>query len=226
MKDLLAPVTILCGHYGTGKTNLAVNLALQAAGQGEAVTVMDLDVVNPYFRTADFRELFRERGIRLIAPTYAGTNLDIPVLPPSVAAAIRAGEGRLILDVGGDDDGAVALGGFSALLERRGYSMLYVVNPYRELEPDPEEDAALLERIQQSSRLRVTYLVNNANLGPETTPQLVREAAPYLEELSRTTGIPVLWTAVESRYAGQFPPDGILPIEVYVKLPWDEEEKR
>ncbi len=226
MKDLLAPVTILCGHYGTGKTNLAVNLALQAAGQGEAVTVMDLDVVNPYFRTADFRELFRERGIRLIAPTYAGTNLDIPVLPPSVAAAIRAGEGRLILDVGGDDDGAVALGGFSALLERRGYSMLYVVNPYRELEPDPEEDAALLERIQQSSRLRVTYLVNNANLGPETTPQLVREAAPYLGELSRITGIPVLWTAVESRYAGQFPPDGILPIEVYVKLPWDEEEKR
>ena len=226
MKDLLAPVTILCGHYGTGKTNLAVNLALQAAGQGEAVTVMDLDVVNPYFRTADFRGLFRERGIRLIAPTYAGTNLDIPVLPPSVAAAIRAGEGRLILDVGGDDDGAVALGGFSALLERRGYSMLYVVNPYRELEPDPEEDAALLERIQQSSRLRVTYLVNNANLGPETTPQLVREAAPYLGELSRITGIPVLWTAVESRYAGQFPPDGILPIEVYVKLPWDEEEKR
>ena len=226
MKDLLAPVTILCGHYGTGKTNLAVNLALQAAGQGEAVTVMDLDVVNPYFRTADFRELFRERGIRLIAPTYAGTNLDIPVLPPSVAAAIRAGEGRLILDVGGDDDGAVALGGFSALLEQRGYSMLYVVNPYRELEPDPEEDAALLERIQQSSRLRVTYLVNNANLGPETTPQLVREAAPYLGELSRITGIPVLWTAVESRYAGQFPPDGILPIEVYVKLPWDEEEKR
>ena len=226
MKDLLAPVTILCGHYGTGKTNLAVNLALQAAGQGEAVTVMDLDVVNPYFRTADFRELFRERGIRLIAPTYAGTNLDIPVLPPSVAAAIRAGEGRLILDVGGDDDGAVALGGFSALLERRGYSMLYVVNPYRELEPDPEEDAALLERIQQSSRLRVTYLVNNANLGPETTPQLVREAAPYLGELSRITGIPVLWTVVESRYAGQFPPDGILPIEVYVKLPWDEEEKR
>lgn len=226
MKDLLAPVTILCGHYGTGKTNLAVNLALQAAGQGEAVTVMDLDVVNPYFRTADFRELFRERGIRLIAPTYAGTNLDIPVLPPSVAAAIRTGEGRLILDVGGDDDGAVALGGFSALLEQRGYSMLYVVNPYRELEPDPEEDAALLERIQQSSRLRVTHLVNNANLGPETTPQLVRKAAPYLEELSRITGIPVLWTAVESRYAGQFPPDGILPIEVYVKLPWDEEEKR
>ena len=113
-----------------------------------------------------------------------------------------------------------------ALLERRGYSMLYVVNPYRELEPDPEEDAALLERIQQSARLRVTYLVNNANLGPETTPQLVREAAPYLGELSRITGIPVLWTAVESRYAGQFPPDGILPIEVYVKLPWDEEEKR
>ena len=222
MKDLSAPVTVICGHYGTGKTNLAVNLALRAAGEGEPVTVVDLDVVNPYFRTADFRELFREKGVRLIAPTYAGSNLDIPVLPPTVAGAIRGGEGRVILDVGGDDDGAVALGGFSAILKERGYTMLYVVNPYRELEPDPGEDAALLERIQAASRLRAHWLVGNANLGRETTPGIIRAAEPYLAELSRITGLPVLWRAVERSRAGEFPGEGTLPVEIYVRPPWDE----
>ncbi len=226
MKEPLSKITIICGHYGTGKTNLAVNLALQAAEEGETVTVMDMDVVNPYFRTADFRELFDRKGIRLIAPTYAGTNLDIPVLPPTVAAAIRAGEGRLFLDVGGDDDGAVALGGFSAILEEKGYSMLFVVNTRRELEPDPQTDADLLERIQRCSRLRVTHLINNTNLGCETTPQVIRESQSYLQELSRMTGIPVLFTAVEKRYIGDFPAGEILPIEIFVKPPWDEEEKR
>ena len=226
MKEPLSRITIVCGHYGTGKTNLTVNLALRAAAAGEDVTVMDMDVVNPYFRTADFRELFDSRGIRLIAPTYAGSNLDIPVLPPTVAAAIRTGKGRLFLDVGGDDDGAVALGGFSAILKEQGYSMLFVVNTRRELEPDPVTDAQLLERIQRCSRLEVTHLVNNTNLGCETTPHLIRESGPYLQELSRRTGVPVLCTAVEKRYAGEFPPEETLPIEIFVKPPWEEEEKR
>ena len=217
-------VKVLVGHYGSGKTELAVNMAL-ALRKSAPVMLVDLDIVNPFFRSAEVKPLLAEHGVEIVYPAYALSGVDIPILPAEVERAFTT-DGFSVFDVGGDDDGAVALGGFSALLERRGYSMLYVVNPYRELEPDPEEDAALLERIQQSSRLRVTYLVNNANLGPETTPQLVREAAPYLGELSRITGIPVLWTAVESRYAGQFPPDGILPIEVYVKLPWDEEEKR
>ena len=140
----LKSCVIVCGHYGAGKTNLTVNLALAAAQSGEAVSVIDMDIVNPYFRTADFQELFREAGIQLIAPIYANTNLDLPVLPPSVGAAIREKTGRLFLDVGGDDDGAVALGGFSALLKERGYSMLYVVNSRRELEPEPGEEAALV----------------------------------------------------------------------------------
>ena len=128
MLERLSPRTILCGHYGSGKTNLTVNLALLAARAGEKVTVVDMDIVNPYFRTADFRELFRNTGVGLIAPLYAGTNLDIPVLPPSVRTLVRSGAGRVFLDLGGDDDGAVALGGFSADLKAVGYTMVYVVN--------------------------------------------------------------------------------------------------
>ena len=107
MPEKLAQCIIVCGHYGAGKTNLTVNLALLAAGAGERVTVVDMDIVNPYFRTADFTGLFREAGVRLLAPVYANTNLDLPVLPPSVGAAVSSGRGRVLLDVGGDDDGAV-----------------------------------------------------------------------------------------------------------------------
>ncbi len=216
----LKSCVIVCGHYGAGKTNLTVNLALAAAQSGEAVSVIDMDVVNPYFRTADFQELFREAGIRLIAPIYANTNLDLPVLPPSVGAAIREKTGRLFLDVGGDDDGAVALGGFSTLLEERGYSMLYVVNSRRELEPEPGEEAALLQRIQTASRLKVTHLVNNTNLGPETPPEVLRQSLPYLEEVSKRTGVPVLGAAAEERLAPYLEAEGLLPVRVYVKPPW------
>ncbi len=216
----LKSCVIVCGHYGAGKANLTVSLALAAAQSGEAVSVIDMDVVNPYFRTADFQELFREAGIRLIAPIYANTNLDLPVLPPSVGAAIREKTGRLFLDVGGDDDGAVALGGFSTLLEERGYSMLYVVNSRRELEPEPGEEAALLQRIQTASRLKVTHLVNNTNLGPETTPEVLRQSLPYLEEVSKRTGVPVLGAAAEERLAPYLEAEGLLPVRVYVKPPW------
>lgn len=221
MKETLAPCVVVCGHYGAGKTNLTVNLALLAAREGEAVTVVDMDVVNPYFRTADHRELFREAGVRLIAPVYANTNLDLPVLPPSVGSVIRSG-GRVFLDLGGDDDGAVALGGFADLLPEGKYSMLYVVNCRRELEPDPAEEAELLERIQRASRLRATHLVDNTNLGKETTPALLRQSGAYMAELSRLTGLPVLCRAVEKRYAAQFPREGMLPVEIYVKPPWEE----
>ncbi len=216
----LSPCTILCGHYGSGKTNLTVNLALQAARAGEAVTVIDMDIVNPYFRTADFQELFQREGVRLIAPAYANTNLDIPVLPPSISTAIREGKGRIFLDLGGDSDGAVALGGFSAVLGARGYSMLYVVNSRRELDPEPGEEAELLAGVEAASRLRVTHLVNNTNLGPETTSEVIRGSFPYLEEVSRLTGVPILCLAAEERFFPAFPGEALLPLQIYVKPPW------
>ncbi len=220
MLEHLSSRVVLCGHYGSGKTNLGVNLALLAAGAGERVTVIDMDVVNPYFRSADFRELFQKEGIRLLAPIYANTNLDLPVLPPSVGTAIRGGEGRVILDLGGDDDGAVALGGFSADLEATGYTMVYVVNSRRTLDPDPGEEAELLARVQAASRLKVTWLVNNTNLGPETTPEVIRDSAPYLEEVSRLTGVSVLGTAAEERFLPFLGEGPRLPVQIYVKPPW------
>lgn len=226
MIESLASRVVVCGHYGAGKTNVTVNLALRCAKAGEEVTVVDMDIVNPYFRTADFTGLFREAGVRLLAPVYANTNLDLPVLPPSVGAAVSSGRGRVLLDVGGDDDGAVALGGFSEALTRAGYSMLYVVNSRRELEPDPAEEAALLRRIEGASRLGVTHLVHNTNLGRETSPEVLAESVPYLQELSRITGIPVLAAAVGEGIIPPALPWQALPVRIYVKPPWEAEEKR
>ena len=122
---------VITGHYGCGKTNLAVNLALYLADQGERVTIVDLDIVNPYFRTNDCKDLFEERGIELIATNFASTNLDVPSLPGTIPAKIRMGDSTVILDVGGDDAGAVALGQYASLIEEREYEMLYVYNPFR-----------------------------------------------------------------------------------------------
>lgn len=221
MVEKLASRVAVCGHYGAGKTNLTVNLALEATQKGEKVTVVDMDVVNPYFRTADFEGLFSEHGVKLISPVYANTNLDLPVLPPSVASVIRSGE-RVFLDVGGDDDGAVALGGFSGLLEEKGYTMLYVVNRCRELDPNPAEEAELIRRVQQASRLKATFLVNNTNLGKETTPQLLEQSEDYMEALSRLTGLPVLFRTADKQIADTAPEkEGVVPIEIYVKPPWE-----
>lgn len=214
-------ITIVCGHYGSGKTNLSVNLALKAAETHPNTAVADLDIVNPYFRTADFETLFAKSDVRLIAPLFAGSNLDIPALPAALGSAIGDSSCHLIIDVGGDDDGAVALGGFAAKLSQTGYTMLYVINRSRYLEDCPQEEIALLRAVERCSRLQVTHLVNNTNLGPETTPALIRESAEYLEEISRQTGIPIGFTAAEGRFCNGLVTLGeLLPVEVYVKSLW------
>ena len=163
-----ARITVICGHYGCGKTNLALNLALEAAAAGERVTVADLDIVNPYFRSSEYGGLLQERGVRLIAPVFAGTTLDTPTLPPELYSIFEEAAGRVFIDAGGDDAGVTALGGLHALLDQAGYDMLYVINRYRVLSQTPEEAAALLGEIEAASRLKATALVNNSHLGVET----------------------------------------------------------
>lgn len=214
MTPELAGTIIITGHYGSGKTNLALNLALDLRSRGEEVTLADLDVVNPYFRTADFSEIASLNGINLLASDYANSNIDIPALSGALDAKL-ASDGRLIIDVGGDDAGARALGRYAGRIAARPYTMIYVVNAYRYLMKDPRDCAALLRDIEAASRIRATHIVNCSNLGVETTARDIENSLPYAQEVARLSGLPLLFTAARR---GLFP-DGY-PVEIYVKTPW------
>ena len=191
-------LTILCGHYGTGKTNVAVNLALSMAGQGQPVTVADLDIVNPYFRTLDSAAAFDAAGIRLICSRFANSNVDIPSLPPDLYAITDDKSHRVVIDVGGDDSGAMVLGRLApAILAEDSYEMLLVVNRYRPLTPDIPSTVEVMGEIEAASRLTFTGIMNNSNLGAETTAQDVLDSVAYATELAQAAHLPLVATTVE-----------------------------
>lgn len=214
-------LTIITGHYGSGKTTFALNLACDLAAAGKAVTIVDLDIVNPYFRTEDHRAMLESHGVTVISPPYANTNLDLPGLSVQIYGAFeRAGE--VILDVGGDDAGATALGRFTRQIEQRGYEMLCVINARRNLTAEPEQAAELLREIEQASRLKTTALVNNTHLKQFTEPKTVRDSLPFAAEVSRLTGLPVRYTTAPKALAEQLREiPNLYPVEPFVRTPWE-----
>ena len=195
-------ITLLCGHYGSGKTNIAVNMALSLKKQYPKVAVADLDIVNPYFRTVDSMEEFKKAGIRLIVSEYANSNLDIPALPQEMYAIVDDRELVSVVDVGGDDRGAYALGRLSpAIREENNYDMLLVVNRFRPLTPDAASTVEVMREIEAAASLAFTGIINNSNLGAETTPEDVLSSEGYVREISELTGLPVVMTAAEEGVA-------------------------
>ena len=195
-------ITLLCGHYGSGKTNIAVNMALDMRRQFEKVVVADLDIVNPYFRTKDSIEELSRAGIRLIVSPYANSNLDIPALPQEMYALVDDRSLTCVVDVGGDDRGAYALGRLSpAIREENNYDMLLVINHYRPLTPDAASTVEVMHEIEQAASLKFTGIINNSNLGAETTPEDVLVTSSYAEEVSRLSGLPIVLTTAEESVA-------------------------
>lgn len=191
-------LTLLCGHYGSGKTNVAVNLAFYLKEQYNNVVVADLDIVNPYFRTKDSIEDFKARGIELICSEYANTNVDIPALPANMYR-LTADKGiTAVIDVGGDDRGAYALGRLVPEIEaENNFDMLMVINGYRPLTPDAESTLEVMREIETACKLQFTGLVNNSNIGEETTAQNIINSMDYANEVSRVSGLPIVMTTVK-----------------------------
>lgn len=216
----LKKLTIVTGHYGSGKTNISVNLALEAARQGRKCAVIDLDIVNPYFRTADFEELFRENGITLKAPMYANSNLDIPALNISVKSILDESD-CVIIDVGGDDEGAKALGRYKAVIsECTDCEMLYVINKCRYLTKEPEEALELMREIEAASGLSCTGIVNNTNLGTETDESIILGSLDYAEKVAEAAGLPLKLTAGKAEFLANVK-EKPFPIQIYVKTLWN-----
>lgn len=195
-------ITLLCGHYGSGKTNIAVNMAMDLRKLYERVAVADLDIVNPYFRTLDSRDDFEHAGIRLIVSAYANSNVDIPALPQDMYALTDDPALHAIVDVGGDDRGAYALGRLSpAIRAENNYDMFLVINKYRPLTPDAESTLEIMHEIESAASLPFTGIINNSNLAAETTPETVLNSVSYAEEVSRLSGLPLVLTSAEASVA-------------------------
>jgi len=195
-------ITLMCGHYGSGKTNVAVNLAYELKKQHENAAIADLDIVNPYFRTRDSEAELKDAGIRVICSRYAGTNLDAPAMPPEMYAITEDKTMKTIVDVGGDDRGAYALGRLSKMIcDENDYEMLMVINKSRPLTRDAASTIEVMREIEAACRIPFTGLVNNTNLGRETTPEDVLSSVAYADEVSRLTGLPVVMTTVREDVA-------------------------
>ena len=189
-------LTLLCGHYGSGKTNIAVNLALALRRTHERVAIADLDVVNPYFRTRDSAAALEAAGVQLICSPYAGSNVDIPALPQEMYALTDDKALRAVIDVGGDDRGALALGRLvPAIRAEDDYEMLFVVNRFRPLTPDAASTLEVLREIETACGLPFTGVVNNSNLGRETTAETVLSSLAYADAVCEKSGLPLVLTA-------------------------------
>ncbi len=213
---IMKRLNIVTGHFGSGKTEFALNLAMQNQGK---TTIIDLDTVNPYYRTADAAEILKANGIGVILPHFANTNVDIPALPSEIFSVFTDKSATAIFDVGGDEDGALALGQYYRHFLAEDYEMYFVINGRRPLTREPEGVIEILREVEQASHLRVTKLVNDTNLGPETTADIVMEGQKLVEEVSRRTGIPIGYTAV-TEDIGVVTENPVMQLKLYIKSPF------
>ena len=194
----------MTGHYGSGKTSIAVQYALRLREAGKMVSICDLDIVNPYFRSTDHKVELEAAGVRLVTSPFAGSNLDIPALPKELYAAIADKSGYAVLDVGGDDRGAVALGRFVPdIADENNYEMLFVANFYRPLTKTAGDALRVLREVETACGLRATALVNNSNLGEQTTAENVLDTQDRMEQFARLSELPIAFTSIDARLKEQ-----------------------
>ena len=187
---------------------------------GFPVTVADLDIVNPYFRTKDSQEEFEKAGIRLICSEYANSNVDIPALPQDMYSIIDDKELMAVVDIGGDDRGAYALGRYSdGIVAEGNYDMLFVINKYRPLTRNTEDVIEVMHEIESAGKIKFTGIINNSNLGEETTAQDVLDSLDYANEVSSKTGLPVIMTCAKANIcSGLGQVNNLFPLKLQKKI--------
>ena len=204
-------ITLFCGHYGSGKTNIAVNYALKLKADGLDVALADLDIVNPYFRSKDSTAELEKAGVRVIALPFANSSVDLPALPSQAYSLVQNRSVYAVLDIGGDDRGAYALGRFVPyILEENDYEMVYVVNFFRPLTQTVDQAIEVMGEIESACGLKFSAVINNSNLGAESTAETVRSTSEKAEELCRRTGLPLFATAAGAGIAE----DGMMPLKL------------
>ena len=215
-------LTLFAGHYGSGKTNIAVSYSLYLRALGYPVTVADLDIVNPYFRTKDSARVLQKAGIELICSPFANSNLDVPAMPPEVYRLVAGRESYGVLDIGGDDRGALALGRYvPEIREENNYEMLFVINRSRPLTRDLEGTLEVMAEIEAACGLPFTAIVNNTNLGKHTTAADILASEDYAKAVAEKTGLPIKMTTVNHTLLQDLPEGNYFPLrlqELYYEI--------
>lgn len=220
-------VNIFTGHFGSGKTEVAVNYALKLAQADFKTAIVDFDIVNPYFRTADAREELEKNNIWVILPMYANTNVDVPAIPPEIYSLFQKKEYKAVLDVGGDDLGAKAVSRFKEEILSDDFEMFFVINTRRGMTDTPEKISEMIKIIEYSANVNVTKLVNNSNLLEETTPEIILEGNRIISKVSDKLGIPIGITAgmqevINQLDSRQLSGSELLPLTKQIHLPWNK----
>ena len=212
-------LTLFAGHYGSGKTNIAVNYAMLLADEGKKVCIADLDIVNPYFRTKDSEAELKEKGITLISSRYANTNVDLPAIPAESYRLVQDKSIYGVIDIGGDDRGAYALGRFADAIKAEGdYRMAFVLNRHRPLTSTVEDTVEIMREVEAAAGLKFNCIVNNSNIGSETTADTVRNSISFAEELSAVTGLPIWLHTAEKSVAEELSGIPMLSLSLQKKL--------
>jgi hypothetical protein len=218
-----ARIRVFTGHFGSGKTEISINYAIKLAAEGKKVTIADLDIVNPYFCSRDEEELLKSKGIRLIATPKEYANAELGTIPLNTLSIFNDKSQEVVVDVGGDDMGATALGQYHRYFQMEDYDMYFVINTNRPFTNGVEGIIEYIRDIERSSRIKVKYLINNANLSYETTIEDILEGQKVVKEVSEKMGLPIKYTTVREDLVSQLP-EGIegeiFPLSIYMLPPW------
>jgi hypothetical protein len=221
-----APISIFTGRFGTGKTEVAINYALTLAGLDNSVRLTDMDVVTPYYRSREMTETLEQKGVEVVSPSEFTRDVHLPAVSARIWGTLQGADGHTVMDVGGDSQGSRAIGQFKAIIERSGYVMYLVVNPYRPFNATVERIAETREDVEANTRLQVGALVSNPNLIAETTPEIVEKGHLLVERASDELGLPVAFLCMEERLLADGIEDRyarpILPLTRHFRPPWEE----
>jgi hypothetical protein len=221
-------IHIFTGHFGSGKTEVALNFAIKQAKNQNKVTIIDLDIVNPYFRTKDAEGVMKQFGVQVAASRFAGSNVDLPIVPSQVQGIFTDSDRTAVFDVGGDDDGAFALGQYKEYFETYGYQMHFVVNTKRPMTRCAEDIVEMMDRVEKASRLHITDMVNNTNLSGDTDETTLFSDWGEIEKAARIKGVPVSMQSGTKQALAGLPEkyrSAAFEMACYLKKPWENKEE-
>lgn len=212
--------TLFLGHFGSGKTEVAIHYALSLCTGPKRPLLLDLDFITPYYRSRDVAEELGALGVDVVAPEGDLARSDLPVVTARAVQALSNYEGPVVADIGGDE-GARVVGSMAGRLQPGQYQAYMVINPYRPGTGTPRQVADYAHWLEQVARVKFTGVVNNANAGPLTQPQHVLDGLKQVQASAELLGLPVIFTAAKADIAAQLAGLKVLPLNLRMRPPWE-----